>query len=91
MYNNLERTTLLLLSFTAKAVFGAVEESFDVRLVLHDDEHRDNQSQNHLPEVYAFEIVFRAYIPKDGKDSEQGAPENTTDRHVLCRNRKDYP
>ena len=83
--------TPLLFSLAAEAVFGAVEEALDVRLVLHDDKHSDNHCKNHLSEVHAFKIVFRAYVTENRKNAEKRTPENTANRNVLCRKREDYP
>jgi len=81
----------LLFSFAAEAVFSAVEEAFDVRLVLHDNEHSDNHSENHLAKIDAFEVVFRAEIAEQRENAEQAAPKNATDRHVFRRNCKKNP
>ena len=59
--------------------------------MLHDNEHSDNHSKNHLAEVDAFEVVFRANIAKDRKCAEKPAPENATDGDVLRGDRKDNP
>ena len=78
-------------AFTAKTVFGPVEEALDIRLVLHNDEHSDNHSENHLPEVHAFEIVFRTHVSKNCQSSEKSAPEDASDRDVFRRDREDNP
>ena len=83
--------TSLLFSLAAEAVFSAVEEALDVRLVLHDNEHSNNHSKNHLAEVDAFEVVFRANIAKDRKCAEKPAPENATDGDVLRGDREENP
>ncbi len=82
---------LLSLTLAAEAVFSAVEEALDVRLVFDDDEHGDNHSENHLAEVDAFEVVFRANIAKDRKCAEKPAPEDAADRHVFRGNCKENP
>ena len=81
----------LLFSLTAEAVFSAVEEALDVRLVLHDDEHSDNHGENHLAEVDAFEVVFRAEVAEHRKCAEQTATKDATDRHVFRRDREENP
>ena len=81
----------LLFSLTAEAVFGAVEEALDVRLVLHNDEHSDNHSENHLAEVDAFEVVFRAEVAEHRKCTKQTATKDTTDRHIFRRSREENP
>ena len=81
----------LLFSLGAKAVFGAVEEALDVRLVLHDDKNSDNHSENHLSEVHAFKVVFRANVAKNRENAKKRTTENTAHRNVLCRKREDYP
>ena len=81
----------LLFSLAAKTVFGAVEEALDVRLVLHDDKNSDNHSENHLSEVHAFKVVFRANVAKNRESAEKRATENTAHGNVLCRKREDYP
>ena len=83
--------TSLLFSLAAEAVFSAVEEALDVRLVLHDNEHSNNHSKNHLTEVDAFEVVFRANIAKDRQCAEKPAPENATDGDVLRGDREENP
>ncbi len=81
----------LLFALRAKAVFGAVEEALDVRLVLHDDKNSDNHSENHLSEVHAFKVVFRANVAKNRENAEKRTTENTAHGNVLCRKREDYP
>ena len=81
----------LLFSLAAKSVFCAVEEALDVRLVLHDNKNSNNHSQNHLPEVHAFKVVFRANVAKNRESAEKRATENTAHGNVLCRKREDYP
>ena len=83
--------TPLLFSLAAKTVFGAVEEALDVRLVLHDDKNSDNHSENHLSEVHAFKVVFRANVAKNRENAEKRTTENTAHGNVLCRKREDYP
>jgi len=81
----------LLFPLAAETVLGAVEEALDVRLVLHDDEHGDNHSKNHLSKVDAFEVVFRANIAKNGKCAEKTATEDATDGDVFRGDRENYP
>ena len=81
----------LLFSLRAKPVFGAVEEALDVGLVLHYNEHSNDYSENHLAEVNAFEVVFRAEVAENRKCAKQTATKDTTDRHVFSRDRKENP
>ena len=59
--------------------------------MLHDDEHGNNHSENHLAEINAFEVVFRAEVAEHRKCAEQTATEDATDRHVFRRSREEDP